>query len=286
MNLRHHLTVDVEEYYHASAMEPFTPRSSWPGLETRSPELIDKILHVLEDASVDGTFFTLGCLADREPEMVEKIARAGHEIASHGWDHRRLTDLSPKSFSRDLRRSKEVLESICGQPVVGYRAPSFSLLPGMEWALDVLVGEGFLYDSSMFPVRIHPGYGYPDASPDPHILHASGGPLIEVPPATWRWAGMSLPAAGGAYLRFFPVALVAKALRSAEKRGEPGTVYVHPWEFDEAMPSFEAPPLTQLRMRHGIGRSISRLRYLTSRFQFQPVRDTVRTLVERSSSAE
>ena len=240
--------------------------------------MIVPFLEALASAGVRATFFVLGWLAEKEPAMVRAISDGGHEIASHGWDHRRVTDLSPDEFREDIRRSSGVLREISDQEVVGYRAPSFSILPGMEWALDTLLEEGIHYDSSMFPVKVHPGYGYPQAPPDPHLIPRPGGSIWEVPPATLRVGGLSLPAAGGAYLRFFPSLLVETALRSAEKRGKPGTVYLHPWELDTNPPSFQAPPLTKLRMRGGIGRMAPRLRRLMSRFQFRPIRDTLAEL--------
>ena len=185
-----------------------------------------------------------------------------------------MTTLTHSEFKEDVRRTSRILGDLSGQSVVGYRAPSFSILPGFEWALDVLLEEGFRYDSSMYPVRIHPSYGYPDSPRDPHAIHRSGSSLFEFPPATLRLGGMNLPAAGGAYLRFFPAALVRKALSSAEVRNVPGTLYVHPWEFDEDMPAFSAPWKTQLRMRGRIGGLEKKLLSLTSRFSFQTVVET------------
>ncbi len=275
MTIRHHLTIDVEEYFHASAMEPFTPRHHWDELPRRSPRLVRRLLEHLDRDGARATFFVLGWLAEREPGMVKAIAEAGHEVASHGWDHRRVDTLSADQFRQDLRRSRDVLQELTGQRVGGYRAPSFSILPGSEWALDAMLEEGFAYDSSMFPVRVHPTYGYPGGRRDPHRIFRPGGTLVEVPPATLRLGAMNLPAAGGAYLRFFPGALVHRALLSAESRRAPGTVYVHPWEFDEEMPSFRAPWSTRLRMRFGVGGLASKLSSLTERFRFQAVAATV-----------
>ena len=206
--------------------------------------------------------------------MVREIAGAGHEVASHGWGHRKVTSQTPEEFREDLRRSRDLLEDLVGEKILGYRAPSFSILPGFEWALDVLMEEGFVYDSSMFPVRVHPGYGYPSAPRDPHLISRDSGSLVEIPPATLKVGRLNLPAAGGAYLRFFPVALVRSALASAEDRGVPGTLYLHPWELDSGMPSFSAPWRTQLRMRGGIRRVAGRISTLLDRFEFRPMRDT------------
>jgi polysaccharide deacetylase family protein (PEP-CTERM system associated) len=278
VSVSHHLTVDVEEFFHASAMEPFMLRQGWDGHHRRSPYLVGRLLDQLATADVKATFFVLAWLAEREPDTVRAIARAGHEIASHGWDHRKVTSLTPEEFREDVHRSREVLQEISGQCVSGYRAPSFSILPGSEWALDVLLDEGYRYDSSMVPVRVHPGYGYPKANPDPHRIVRSAGTLLEIPPATLPMGPLNLPAGGGAYLRFFPVGLARRALKAAEGRGVPGTLYMHPWELDKDMPAFRAPWLTRLRMRGGIRGVERKLAVLTSAFRFRTMGETVREM--------
>jgi len=275
----HHFTVDVEEYFHPTALESFIPSASWDGLPRRSPELVPRILDHLAERDARGTFFVLGWLAEKEPGVVKRIASEGHEVASHGWSHRRVTHMEPMSFRDEVGRSRVLLEDLTGKPVVGYRAPSFSILPGLEWAFDVLLEEGYRYDSSVFPVRVHPTYGYPDAKPDPHVLERTSGRLAEIPPATLRVGGLRLPAAGGAYLRFFPVMLVNAALLSAAKRGHPGTVYVHPWEFDRDMPPVPGPWLTQLRMHGGIRHLWRRIAALTRRHRFRPMCETADALL-------
>ena len=274
MSAYHHFTVDVEEYFHPTALEHVIPRAEWDRQPRRAHDKVRWLLEVLRDREVLGTFFVLGWLAKREPVMVKEIAEAGHEVASHGWDHRKVTSLTPDEFRRDLKRSREVLEDLVGEKILGYRAPSFSILPGFEWALDVLIEEGYVYDSSMFPVRVHPGYGYPSAPRDPHLISRASGTLVEIPPATLKVGTLNLPAAGGAYLRFFPVALIRRALASAGNRGVPGTLYLHPWELDLDMPSFSAPWKTQLRMRVGIRKMARRVTTLLDQFQFRPMRET------------
>jgi polysaccharide deacetylase family protein (PEP-CTERM system associated) len=273
--------VDVEEFFQASALESVFPRDRWENLPRRTPELVRRLLDEFAEAGALGTFFVLGWLAEREPEMIRAISSAGHEVACHGWNHVRVTDLTPDRFREDLRRSRQVLEDLSGSPVTGYRAPSFSITPDVDWALDVLLEAGFEYDSSLFPVRVHPRYGFPGGRRDPHVLHRPAGALAEIPPATISLGSLNLPAAGGAYLRFFPLALLEKALESASRRGAPGTVYLHPWEFDADMPPVPAPWLTRLRMKGGIGTMPRKFSTLLSRFNFQPMRDTVVALMER-----
>lgn len=273
----HHFTVDVEEYFHPTPLARWLPQEGWDELERRSPVLVERLLRLLDDHGTPATFFVLGWLAEREPTMVREISDAGHEIASHGWAHRLVTQLTPEEFREGVRRSKHVLEDLTGQPVVGYRAPSFSIVPGCEWALDVLVEEGYRYDSSLFPVRVHPTYGYP-CERDPHLLDRRAGPIVEVPPSTLRVWGTNLPAAGGAYLRFLPYRLIRTAFRHAADRGAPGTFYVHPWEIDVAAPEIPIPRPLRLRVRGRLGDVDRRLQQLLRDFEFRRMRDTAREL--------
>ncbi|HEX8905827.1 MAG TPA: XrtA system polysaccharide deacetylase [Longimicrobiaceae bacterium] len=269
----HHFTVDVEEYFHANALEPYAPRYEWDGLASRVEAGTDAILELLGERGVHGTFFVLGWVARRRPELVRRIAAAGHEVASHGWGHRRVTELSPEQFRRSVRATRAELEDVAGCEVVGYRAPSFSIVPRTEWALDVLVEEGYRYDSSIFPGR--PGSGWEAAERDPHRVQRAAGGLDLVPPATVRVGGRTLPAGGGAYFRLFPYRLCAAALRQAAARGASGTFYVHPWEVDPEQPRFDVPLLTRVRHYGGLRNTLPRLRRLVSEFRFQPIARTL-----------
>jgi polysaccharide deacetylase family protein (PEP-CTERM system associated) len=244
--------------------------------ESRVAPQVAQLLDLLAQHGARATFFVLGWVAERQPDLIRTIARAGHEIASHGWDHARVTEQTPEQFRASIRRSKELLETITGTPVLGFRAPSFSIVRGREWALDLLIEEGYRYDSSLFPVR-RPGgdYGYPDGSPDPHWLARPAGQLAEIPPTTLRWCGMQLPAAGGAYFRLFPYSLVQAAFRQSERRGVPGTFYIHPWEIDPAQPRFDVPWLTRVRHYGGLRRTARNLGRLLREFRFTAVCDTV-----------
>ena len=279
-NQAHHFTVDVEEYFHATALAQFLPFERWDEVPRRSPELMRVLLDLLDARAVKGTFFVLGWLAEREPGMVREIAERGHEIASHGWGHRKVTDLTEEAFRQDVRRTRHLLRELTDQPILGYRAPSFSIVPGVEWAMDVLLEEGYRYDSSTFPVRIHPGYGYPDADPHPHRIQRPSGQLVEFPPTTLALGPLRLPAAGGAYLRFFPLGLIRAGLRSAERSNQPGTFYVHPWEWDPAPPKVQAPALTRLRMTGGVRGVRRKLERLLTDLSFRPIRDTLGAMDE------
>ena len=240
---------------------------------------VAQLLELLARHRTRATFFVLGWVAKRQPELIRAIAAAGHEIASHGWDHARVTAQTPLVFRESIRRTKELLEDLTGEEVWGFRAPSFSIVRGREWALDVLIEEGYRYDSSLFPVR-RPGYGYAGASPDPHWLERPHGALLEIPPATLHWCGMRLPAAGGAYFRLLPYSVVQAALRQCERRNVPGTFYIHPWEVDPAQPRVAVPWLTRLRHYGGLRRTARQLRQLMTDFRFTAVRDTVVALSE------
>jgi polysaccharide deacetylase family protein (PEP-CTERM system associated) len=272
--VRHHFTVDVEEYFQVSAMEPYVERRNWEGIVPRIDVGQRIILDMLGERDARGTFFVLGWIAHRHPHIVRAIADAGHEVASHGWGHERVTTLTPDQFRTSIRDSKRALEDLTGKPVLGYRAPSFSIVRGSEWAFDMLLEEGYRYDSSLFPVR-RAGYGYLGGGRDPYEIQRPTGTLAEVPPATIRCAKALLPAAGGAYLRLFPYALVRAGLRSAERRGVPGTFYIHPWELDPDQPRLPVNMKTRIRHYGGLNRTAPRIRRMLREFAFQPIVDTL-----------
>jgi polysaccharide deacetylase family protein (PEP-CTERM system associated) len=272
--LRHHFTVDVEEYFQVSALAPFISRDSWDTIAPRIEVGMNQLLDMLAERGAFGTFFVLSWIALKHPSLVREIANCGHEVASHGTDHRRVTDLDPAQFRKSVRESKSILEDITRSPVFGYRAPSFSIVRGHEWALEILAEEGYRYDSSLFPVR-RSGYGFEGGVRDPHQLMLSGLPLHEVPPATLKVGSAILPAAGGAYFRHLPYSLVHSALASAEKRGVPGTFYIHPWELDPDQPAVATPFKTRLRHYGGLSRTGPRIKRLLSNFEFQSIAQTL-----------
>lgn len=272
--VRHHFTVDVEEHFQVSALAPYVARAEWDKFPSRVEANTRVILELMAEAGARGTFFTLGWVAERHPSLVREIAAAGHEVASHGYGHERVTELSPAQFRESVRSSKTILEDVSGAPVFGYRAPSFSIVRGGEWALDILIDEGYAYDSSLYPVR-RSGYGFVGGGRDRYRLTRQSGTLDELPPATLRAFGELLPAGGGAYLRLLPPQLVHRALASAERRGEPATLYIHPWEIDPGQPRVDVPLLTRIRHYGGLARTAGRLRRLLAAFEFQPIATTL-----------
>lgn len=244
-------------------------------MESRLRTGMDRLLGVMAEHEVRGTFFVLGLVAEAHPGIVRELAKAGHEIASHGWGHRQITGLTPEAFRDTVRRTRALLQDVSGQPVWGYRAPSFSILRGMEWALEILAEEGHLYDSSLYPVR-RPGYGYAGGHRNIHPLELEAGTLVEVPPATLRFAGWNLPLGGGGSFRHFPYTLTRIAILRHGRNGGSATLYLHPWELDPEQPLLEGLSwVTRLRHYGGLRRTEPRLRRLFQEFHFQPIRDTL-----------
>lgn len=275
--IAHHFTIDLEEYFQVGAFESRVTKADWESLPSRVEPEVELLLDLLARHEVHATFFVVGWVAERRPDLIAGIARAGHEIASHGLDHKRVTHQTPSQFRYSVRRTKRVLEEITGEPVLGFRAPNFSIVPGHEWALDILLEEGYCYDSSLFPVR-RPGSGYPGGLRDPYWIARSAGWLAEIPPATLRLGGVDLPAAGGACFRLLPYGLVRAALRQCEDRKVPGTFFVHPWELDPGQPRLGVSWLTRARHYGGLRLTLPRLERLLREFRFTSVRDTVATL--------
>jgi polysaccharide deacetylase family protein (PEP-CTERM system associated) len=272
--IRHFFTVDVEEYFQVAALAPWAPMDRWESFETRVEAQIDRLLALLAQYDARATFFTVGWVAERHPAMIRAIAKAGHELASHTWDHRKITAQTPAAFRESIRRTKGVLEDLGGSPVIGFRAPSYSIVRGTEWSLDLLLEEGHRYDSSLFPVRRR-GYGYVGGKRDPYWIDRPAGRIAEIPPATLQVGSATLPAAGGAYFRLLPYALVRAAMRSAESRSVPATFYIHPWEYDPGQPRLPVPVLTRVRHYGRLAGVWPRLERLLSEFRFTAIAEAL-----------
>lgn len=225
------------------------------------------LLERLAKHNARGTFFTLGWVAEKNPEVVREIVNAGHEIASHGYWHRRIPTLNRDDFREDVRSSKRILEDVSGKEVSGFRAPSFSIIPGYGWAFEVLMEEGYRYDSSVFPIR-RSGYGNPDAPRVPHVIETPAGRLVEFPLATTEVFGYRVPAAGGGYLRQFPFGVIRRAFGEARDANVTATFYVHPWEIDPEQPRVNVPLLTRVRHYRGLAKTLPRIEQLLQEFRF------------------
>lgn len=260
------LTIDVEDYFQVSAFASVIARSSWDALPCRVERNIDRILALLDERQIHATFFTLGWIAERYPQMIKRIIDNGHELASHGYAHHRVTELDRKQFQNDITRSKKLLEDIGSTAVVGYRAPSFSINSQNLWALDCLEAAGYRYSSSIYPVR-HDHYGMPEA-PRFAFHPSQGGRLLELPVTTVRIMGRNLPVGGGGYFRFWPYCLSRWFLQTVNRHDrQPAIFYFHPWEIDPDQPRIGGIGF-KTRFRHYVNlkQMETRLRLLTQQF--------------------
>ena len=277
------LSFDVEEHHRIEAAAGLDID---PSLRTRYGDravvVTRWILELLERSRSKATFFVVGQFAQANPGLVRDINHAGHEVASHGWDHRRILDMDRSSFREDVHRCKEVLEQITGEAVVGYRAPTFSVVRKTAWAIDVLAEIGYLYDSSIYPVR-HDRYGVPGAPRTPFVARGERLTILELPPATLRIVGINVPAGGGGYFRLLPLEVMEHALRQLH-RGEPpeaAMIYFHPWEFDPDQPRLPLRRISRFRTYVGVKKSRRRLATLMGRHRFSRAIDVVRQLENR-----
>lgn len=266
------LSIDVEDYFQVTAFERYVQRDSWHNYPLRVEINTHNILDMLDEFGVKATFFVLGWIAERVPALVREIQRRGHEIACHGYGHQLIYSIGPQKFRKDVSRARIILEDICGERVIGYRAPSYSITNKSLWALDILVEEGFTYDSSIFPV-IHDTYGIPDANRFPGTFTCTNGTLWEFPLSTipLKIAGKQyrLPIAGGGYLRLFPAWVVSSAIKRINTReNEPAVLYFHPWELDPDQPRIKAGIKSRFRHYLNLDKTEGKLRKILSELQF------------------
>ncbi len=246
--MRNALSVDVEDWFQVGAFEKVIGKEDWPRLESRVARNTDAVLDLFGRAGVKATFFTLGWVAERAPGQMRRIVAEGHEIASHGWDHDRVFTLSPAQFRADLRRARAAIEDASGMPIVGYRAPSFSIDGRTPWAHPILAEEGYAYSSSVAPVA-HDHYGWPD-SPRFAWRPVSSSPLIELPVTTAKLGELTLAAGGGGFFRLLPYRFSRWAIRQVnDNLGRPAVFYFHPWEIDPGQPRVANAPLKS-KLRH------------------------------------
>lgn len=276
--MKNAFTVDVEDYFQVEGFAKAIDRSSWEGFRTRVGESNSLLLDILARHKVRATFFVLGWVARKHPEIVRQIVASGHELASHGMSHRLVYTQTPEEFRRETRDAKALLEDLAQRPVVGYRAATYSITSRSLWALDVLCEEGFQYDSSIFPMR-HDRYGIPDAEPKPHVLTTpGGGRLVEFPISVLRYGGAKIPVAGGGYFRLFPYQFTRWALRKLNVQQQEFVFYVHPWEVDPEQPRVEeAGVLSRFRHYLNLDRCAERLGRLLGDFEF----DTMYSVLAR-----
>ena len=279
------MSIDVEDYFQVSAFDDVVSRDSWDARESRVCANTERLLALFEASGVHATFFVLGWVATRFPELIRRIGALGHEIASHGYGHRLVYNLPPAEFREDVRRSKGVLEEISGKMVEGYRAPSYSVTRQSLWALDVLVEEGYRYDTSIFPIH-HDRYGIPDSPRYVHVRKVTSGSIVEAPGSTVRVGPVNLPIAGGGYFRLLPYFWTRWGIaRLNGVEGRPAIFYLHPWEIDPKQPRFAVGPMTRMRHYGRLDKTEQRLRQLMRDFTFSTVADVLRQETSRPEQA-
>lgn len=273
------MTVDVEDYFHVSAFAGTIDRADWNRLEYRAETNTERLFELFDAQDVKATFFVLGWVAARSPGLIRKIHELGHEIACHGFEHDLVYRQSPETFRRETRDSKARLEDLIGAPVLGYRAASYSITRESLWALDILSELGFVYDSSVFPIR-HDRYGIPDAPTRPgRIALADGRSITEFPLSTCRIAGLRAPVAGGGYFRLLPYWFTCWGLGTINRNDRlPFIFYLHPWEIDAAQPRIRASLLSRFRHYTNLDACEARLARLLRDFRFGRAADVLEQL--------
>lgn len=269
------MSIDVEDYFHVSVFDGIVPRSAWDGMESRVVANTERLLDIFDESGARSTFFVLGWVGERHPALVRRIADRGHEIASHGYAHRLIYDQTRAAFREDVRKAKSILQDASGRAVIGYRAPSYSITPRSLWALDVLLEEGYRYDSSIFPIQ-HDRYGIPVSGRAPYPITRPAGTLIEVPASTTRVGPFNLPVAGGGYFRILPYWWTRWGMGRVNRLEQrPAVFYLHPWEIDPDQPRLQAGRLSRFRHYRNLEETETRLRALLRDFRF----DTIGVLV-------
>jgi polysaccharide deacetylase family protein (PEP-CTERM system associated) len=276
------MTIDLEDWFCVANLRHVISRSEWHQCELRVVDNTRRLLDGFARHEVEATFFVLGWVAERVPDLIREIADCGHEIATHGYSHSLLTEMTPESFEEDLQRAIQVTEACVDCDIVGFRAPSFTITSKTLWALDILARNGICYDSSIFPIGFHPDYGMPDAPLWIHKLTMA--PLTEVPLSCAEVWGRRIPCSGGAYFRIFPYFVSKCLLRRCNNQGRPAIFYIHPWEIDPGQPRVRLPLLKRFRHYYKLQDTLRRLERLLNDFQFTSVRKLVGlTPVKRKS---
>jgi polysaccharide deacetylase family protein (PEP-CTERM system associated) len=273
------MTVDVEDYFHVSAFAKVIKPADWEQWPTTVERNTRRLLDLFDETGIKSTFFILGWVAERHPQLIREIHARGHELASHGYSHQLVYKQTPAEFRAETIRSKQLLEDLAQTPIVGYRAASYSITRQSLWAIDILIELGFSWDSSIFPVY-HDRYGIPDSPTRPYRISSSGGELLEFPLTTAKLFGYSMPAAGGGYFRLYPYALSRWLFKKAtDDNRTPAIFYLHPWEIDAEQPRVpNAGLLSNFRHYNNLERCLPRLQELIAEFPFGTVSDSLRSI--------
>jgi polysaccharide deacetylase family protein (PEP-CTERM system associated) len=268
--MKNALTVDLEDWFCVYNMSRIIKREDWNKCDLRVSKNTARLLDVFERHQTKATFFVLGWVADRLPGLVQEIEKKGHEIASHGYSHTLLNELGPESFEKDLAKALTITQRCSSGPVVGFRAPSFSITEETKWALEILSAHGIRYDSSVVPTSFHPDYGVKGSLLSVYPIHSR---LLEVPISSIRVLGTNIPFSGGGYFRLFPYWLTKFFIRKCHREGRPVVFYIHPWEIDPDQPRLKLPRTKRFRHYHNLDKTLDRLEKLLQDFEFTTIRE-------------
>jgi len=271
--MKNAMSIDLEDWFNVHNMSQAIRREDWKNCEMRVIANTRRILELLATHKTEATFFTLGWIAERVPELVREIEAAGHEIATHGYSHTLLTEMTAESFEADLKRALMVTQRCIDQEIVGFRAPSFTVTTKTLWAVDVLTRNGIRYDSSIFPVGFHPDYGMADVSLS--VFRHNASPLVEFPMSCAEVMGRRIPCSGGGYFRILPYAITKRLLERCNAQGRPVMFYIHPWEIDPGQPRVKLSALKRFRHYYNLDKTMGRLDRLLKDFEFTSVRRAI-----------
>lgn len=267
--MKNAISVDLEDWFCVKNLDQVIKKDDWNKCELRIVQSTERILSLLNKHDTKATFFVLGWIAERVPHLIREIEREGHEIACHGYSHTLLTKMTPEAFEEDLKKSLHVIRNLTKQKILGFRAPSFSITKKTMWAVDMLIKNGIKYDSSVFPIGIHPDYGMADA---PLSINKLNDFLIEVPLSCANILGRRIPCSGGGYFRFYPYLLTKSLLKRCIRQGRPVIFYFHPWELDPDQPRVQLAWFKKIRHYHNLNKMYDRLDKLLDEFQFTTIR--------------
>ena len=270
--MKNAFTVDLEDWYNVTNFSRVIRREDWVKMESRIDRNTGELLDLLSRREVKATFFVLGWIAERHPVLIKDIASRGHEIATHGYSHRLLSEMTPVVFSEELAKSLEVLKKLVGQEIIGFRAPSFSLTKETSWAVEILRRNGIKYDSSVFPTSIHPDYG---VGSSPLTVYSLEGGVLEVPLSCLPLLKVHVPFGGGAYFRILPYALTKRFIKAFNRKIGPVIFYVHPWELDPGQPRVKVSAQKRFRHYRNLQKTHARLEKLLSDFEFTTIREVI-----------
>lgn len=271
-NIKNAISIDLEDWFCVKNLSCVISKDNWNNLELRVVNNTKKLLNLLENNNVKATFFVLGWVAEKVPDLITEIEESGHEIASHGYSHSVITEITPDFFDMDVRKALEVTQCCVKQKIIGFRAPSFTITKKTLWAYDILSKYGIEYDSSVFPVGFHPDYGIPDA---PLTLYKVSNKLIEVPLSVVELLGKRIPCSGGGYFRLYPYNLTKFLMKKCNKEGRPVIFYLHPWEIDNEQPRVKLNFSKRIRHYNNLNKTYGRLEKLLKDFKFVPIKEII-----------